>query len=252
MVAAATPTAAARPLGAELDELDRRTSLPWTGRLSPTTWIVALVAPGIAFVSGVLNTTARPSLPSERVFIGAIAAALIAVATWYVMSQRAPVHRRAPLLRREFFKSIQRSLDDDHATLAAAALLACVLFLAVCASPAAQALTGPFTLEAYRAAPDSHRYVELQLLDGLHLTRTPPTMTKDILFRDVPLLSLAAAVREFAAEEPLPLTAEEPTRFTVLLRADRLGDASTLRARAKGRRDWYCCDRPAPAAASAA
>ena len=44
MVATATPTAAARPLGAELDELDRRTSLPWTGRLSPTTWIVALIA----------------------------------------------------------------------------------------------------------------------------------------------------------------------------------------------------------------
>ena len=180
------------------------------------------------------------SLPSERVFIGAIAAALIAAATWY-MSQRAPVHRRAPVLRRnflapefigtEFFKSIQRSLDDDHTSLAAAALLACVLFLAVCASPASQALSGPLTLEAYRAAPDSHRYVELQLLDGLHLTRTPTTMTKDILFRDVPLLSLAAAVREFAAEEPLPLTAEEPTRFTVLLRADRLGDASSLRAR---------------------
>lgn len=171
------------------------------------------------------------SLPSERVFIGAIAAALIAAASWYVMSQRAPVHRRAPLLRREFFKSVQRSLDDDRTTLAAAALVACALFLAVCASPAAQALSGPFTLEAYRAAPDSHRYVELQLLDGLHLTRTSTTMTKDILFRDVPLLALAAAVREFAAEEPLPLTAEEPTRFTVLLRADRLGDASSLRAR---------------------
>ena len=182
------------------------------------------------------------SLPSERVFLGAIAAALIAASSWYVMmSQRAPVHRRAPVLQRnflapefigvEFFASVRRSLDDDHATLAAAALAACVLFLAVCASPAAQALSGPFTLEAYRAAPDSHRYVELQLLDGLHLTRTPTAMTKDILFRDVPLLSLAAAVREFAAEEPLPLTAEEPTRFTVLLRADRLGDASSLRTR---------------------
>ena len=39
-----------------------------------------------------------------------VAAALIAVATWYVMSQRAPVDRRAPLLRREFFKSVQRFL----------------------------------------------------------------------------------------------------------------------------------------------
>ena len=48
------------------------------------------------------------------------------------MSQRAPVHRRAPLLRREFFKSVRRALDDDHATLAAAALVACALFLAVC------------------------------------------------------------------------------------------------------------------------
>ena len=150
------------------------------------------------------------SLPSERVFIGAIAAAFIAAASWYIMSLRAPAHRRAPVLRQnflapefigtEFFKSIQRSLDDDHATLAASALVACALFLAVCASPASQALSGPFTLEAYRAAPDSHRYVELQLLDGLHLTRTPTAMTKDILFRDVPLLSLAAAVREFAAE----------------------------------------------------